>query len=170
MTNRIHLLAPEPGWHAALRDLTRRHGTLLALDETHTHVVGPGGATGRWGLDPDVVTIGKAVAGGVPMGAYGVTSTLGEELSAARQVATGGTLFGNQLSAAAAKAALTEVLVADAYEHTSRLGATLADGIEAAIAASGLPWTAIRFGPRSGSGTARSRGPARTPSPWSTRP
>jgi glutamate-1-semialdehyde 2,1-aminomutase len=169
MTNRIHLLAPAPGWHDALRALTSRHGTLLALDETHTHVVGPGGATGRWGLDPDVVTIGKAVAGGVPMGAYGVTSALGEELSAARQVATGGTLFGNPLSAAAAKAALTEVLVAGAYEHTGALGATLADGIEAAIAASGLPWTVIRFGPRSGQWYGRSRGPARGPSLSSTR-
>jgi glutamate-1-semialdehyde 2,1-aminomutase len=150
MTNRIHLLAPEPGWHNALRSLTREHGTLLALDETHTHVVGPGGATGMWNLDPDVVTIGKAVAGGVPMGAYGVTPALGEELLAARHVATGGTLFGNPLSAAAATAALTEVLVPAAYEHTSALGAKLADGIGAAIASSGLPWTPIRFGPRSG--------------------
>jgi glutamate-1-semialdehyde 2,1-aminomutase len=150
MTNRIHLLAPEPGWHEALRALTREHGTLLALDETHTHVVGPGGATGLWELRPDVLTIGKAVAGGVPMGAYGVTSALGEELLAAQNVATGGTLFGNPLSAAAAKAALTEVLVPAAYEHTSALGAELADGIDAAIASSGLPWTAIRLGPRSG--------------------
>jgi glutamate-1-semialdehyde 2,1-aminomutase len=150
MTNRIHLLAPEPGWHEALRALTRERGTLLALDETHTHVVGPGGATGLWDLHPDVLTIGKAVAGGVPMGAYGVTSTLGEELLATRHVATGGTLFGNPLSAAAAKAALAEVLVPGAYAHTSALGAELADGIEAAIASSGLPWTAIRFGPRSG--------------------
>ena len=62
MTNNIHLLAPEPGWHAELRDLTRRHGTLLGLDETHTNVVGPGGATGMWHLDPDILTIGKAVA------------------------------------------------------------------------------------------------------------
>src|SRR6266536_3864287 len=59
MTNSIHLLPPEPGWHDALRSLTREHGTLLALDETHTHVVGPGGATAIWQLDPDVVTIGK---------------------------------------------------------------------------------------------------------------
>jgi glutamate-1-semialdehyde 2,1-aminomutase len=150
MTNRVHLLAPEPGWHEALRTLTRGHGTLLALDETHTHVVGPGGATGWWGLEPDMVTIGKAVAGGVPMGAYGVTAALGGELEAAGNIATGGTLFGNPLSAAAAKAALTEVLVADAYRHTGRLGARLADGIRDAIAACGLPWTVIRFGPRSG--------------------
>jgi len=150
MTNHLHLLRPEPGWHAALRALTREHGTLLGLDETHTHVVGPGGATGLWQLDPDTVTIGKAVAGGLPMGAYGVTAELGEQLDADRNVATGGTLFGNPLSAAAAKAALTEVLVPAAYEHTTRLGGELADGIGAAISAAGLPWTAIRLGPRSG--------------------
>jgi glutamate-1-semialdehyde 2,1-aminomutase len=85
MTNYVHLLAPEPGWHEALRDLTRQHGTLLSLDETHTHVVGPGGATGLWRLRPDIVTIGKAVAGGLPMGAYGVTAELGEQLDAAPQ-------------------------------------------------------------------------------------
>src|SRR5215813_3529463 len=150
MTNHLHLLLPEPGWHQALRALTREHGTLLAIDETHTHVVGPGGATGLWQLRPDMVTIGKAVAGGLPMGAYGVTAELGEQLDAARNVATGGTLFGNPLSAAAAKAALSEVLVPDAYRHATALGGELADGIEQAIGAAGLPWTVIRFGPRSG--------------------
>jgi glutamate-1-semialdehyde 2,1-aminomutase len=150
MTNYVHLLLPAPGWHQALREATRQHGTLLAIDETHTHVVGPGGATGMWGLDPDMVTIGKAVAGGLPMGAYGVTADLGEHLDAARNVATGGTLFGNPLSAAASKAALTEVLVPGAYRHTAELGGELADGIEAALRAAGLPWTVIRFGPRSG--------------------
>jgi glutamate-1-semialdehyde 2,1-aminomutase len=150
MTNNVHLLLPEPGWHAALRDLTRQYGTLLALDETHTHVVGEGGATGLWQLHPDVVTIGKAVAGGLPMGAYGVTAELGEQLDVKHNVATGGTLFGNPLSAAAARAALTEVLLPAAYAHTTALGGELADGIEAAIGAAGLPWTAIRLGPRSG--------------------
>jgi glutamate-1-semialdehyde 2,1-aminomutase len=150
MTNTIHLLLPEPGWHDGLRALTSEHGTLLAIDETHTHVVGPGGATGLWQLRPDMVTIGKAVAGGLPMGAYGVTAELGEQLDAARNVATGGTLFGNPLSAAAARAALTQVLVADAYAHTTALGGQLADGIEKAIGAAGLPWTVIRLGPRSG--------------------
>jgi glutamate-1-semialdehyde 2,1-aminomutase len=150
MTNGIHLLAPAPGWHAALRDQTRQYGTLLAVDETHTHVVGPGGATAMWQLSPDMVTIGKAVAGGLPMGAYGVTAGLGEQLDVARNVATGGTLFGNPLSAAAAKAALTEVLVPGAYAHTTALGGELADGIEEAIGSAGLPWTVIRLGPRSG--------------------
>jgi glutamate-1-semialdehyde 2,1-aminomutase len=150
MSNHLHLLAPQDGWHAALRERTRAHGTLLAIDETHTHVVGRGGATELYGLEPDIVSIGKAVAGGVPMGTYGVTAELAAELDIAREVATGGTLFGNALSAAAARATLTEVLTAEAYAHTSELGAVLADGIEAAITAAGLPWTAIRFGPRSG--------------------
>jgi glutamate-1-semialdehyde 2,1-aminomutase len=150
MTNTIHLLMPAGGWHQALRDLTREHGTLLCIDETHTHVVGPGGATAMWGLSPDAVTIGKAIAGGLPMGAYGVSAELGEELDAGRKVATGGTLFGNPLSAAAAKAALTEVLVPAAYAHAAALGTKLADGIENAIASSGLSWTVIRLGPRSG--------------------
>ena len=150
LTNIVHFVEPEPGWHDRLRVLTAEHGTLLALDETHTHVVGPGGATGRWSLDPDIVTIGKAVAGAVPMGAYGVTPALADRLDIAENVATGGTLFGNPLSAAAAKAALGEVLVPGAYAHTSALGDLLADGIEVAIAAAGLPWTTYRFGPRAG--------------------
>jgi glutamate-1-semialdehyde 2,1-aminomutase len=123
---------------------------VLAYDETHTHVVGPGGASGLWGLDPDVVTIGKAVAGGLPMGAYGVTPALAQELDARKNVATGGTLFGNPLSAAASVAALTQVLTPAAYEHTTSLGGRLADGITQAIADVGLPWTAYRFGPRAG--------------------
>jgi glutamate-1-semialdehyde aminotransferase len=150
MTNRIHLLEPASGWHDALRAQTRAAGVVLAIDETHTHVVGEHGATGRFGLDPDIVTIGKAVAGGIPMGAWGMTPTLADEAQPERDIATGGTLFGNPLSAAAARAALTEVLVPEAYAHAAGLGADLADGIEAAIAEAGLPWTTIRFGPRSG--------------------
>jgi glutamate-1-semialdehyde 2,1-aminomutase len=150
LTNNVHFVPPEPGWHDALRAQTREHGTVLAYDETHTHVVGPGGATGLWGLDPDVITIGKAVAGGLPMGAYGVTPRLAVELDAAKNVATGGTLFGNPLSAAGAVAALTQVLTPEAYEHTAALGGQLADGIEGAIGDAGLPWTVYRFGPRAG--------------------
>ncbi len=150
MTNQVHFVAPSPDWHTTLRELTRQHGTLLALDETHTHVVGRGGATGLWQLDPDIVTIGKSIAGGIPLGAYGVTAALADELHVSRNVATGGTLFGNALSAAAAKATLTTVLTPAAYRHATALGGQLADGIQRAIDAHGLPWTAIRFGPRSG--------------------
>ncbi len=153
LTNNVHLLLPQPGWHEALRALTRETGTVLAIDETHTCVVGPGGATRTFGLEPDIVTIGKSIAGGVPLGAYGLIEPLAAEIDVKRKAggaATGGTLFGNPLSMAAARAALTKVLTPGAYDHTASLGARLADGIEAAIRASGLPWTAQRFGPRSG--------------------
>src|SRR5947208_15365733 len=150
LTNNIHFLPPEPGWHDELRRATRERGTVLAFDETHTHIVGEGGATGLWGLEPDVVTIGKAVAGGIPMGAYGVSVALAGELDQAKDVATGGTLFGNPLSASAAVAALTEVLVPAAYEHPTALGGILADGIDAALPDAGPPWTSYRFGPRAG--------------------
>jgi glutamate-1-semialdehyde 2,1-aminomutase len=153
MTNGIHFLPPAAGWHDELRSRTREHGALLAIDETHTHVVGPRGATGLWQLDPDVVTIGKAVAGGIPLGAYGVAERFRAEFDPSGpsgEIATGGTLFGNALSAAAARAALGEVLVPEAYAHTAALGARLADGITASISAVGLPWTPYRFGPRAG--------------------
>ena len=152
LTNNLHLLLPRPGWHEALRAVTRETGTVLAIDETHTHVVGHGGATRKLGLEPDIVTIGKSIAGGVPLGAYGMTEPLASEIDVRRDrvAATGGTLFGNPLSMAAARAALTKVLTPAAYDHTTALGDRLAGGIASAIREVGLPWTAQRFGPRSG--------------------
>jgi glutamate-1-semialdehyde aminotransferase len=159
LTN-VGVVQPDEGFHAALRRLTRGSGTILVLDETHTLICGPGGLVGRWGLEPDIVTLGKSIGGGVAIGAYGVREDLSsmlEEVSedgggglVEREVATGGTLFGNPLQMAAARAALTEVLTLDAYDRTARLGARLADGIEAAAAAVGLPWKAHRLFPRSG--------------------
>ena len=157
LTNAVGLLVPEPGFHEALRAATRETGTLLSYDETHTQVVGPGGLTAMWDLEPDVITVGKSIAGGVPLGAYGMTDAVAETLRrpAGRDdeksvIATGGTLFGNPLSMAAAKATLSEVLIDEAYEHTHVLGARLADGIETAISGAGLAWTTHRFWPRSG--------------------
>src|SRR6476620_4453658 len=72
MTN-IGIVPPEPGYHDALRALTREHGTLLLIDETHTLSAGPGGCTRAWGLEPDLVTVGKAIAGGVPAAALGLS-------------------------------------------------------------------------------------------------
>jgi glutamate-1-semialdehyde 2,1-aminomutase len=157
LTNNVGLLLPEPGFHDALRAITRETGTVLTYDETHTQVVGPGGLTRMWDLDPDVITIGKSIAGGVPLGAYGMTEAVADGLQrpAGRfdekeAVATGGTLFGNPLSMAAARATLGEVLTDDAYAHTHGLGARLADGIEKIVRDAGLPWTTHRFWPRSG--------------------
>jgi glutamate-1-semialdehyde 2,1-aminomutase len=157
LTNNVGLLLPEPGFHDALRAITRATGTVLAHDETHTQVVGPGGLTRMWSLQPDVVTIGKSIAGGVPLGAYGMTEDVADVLQrpAGRfdekeMIATGGTLFGNPLSMAAARATMGEVLTDDAYARTHVLGSRLADGIEKSIRGAGLPWTTHRFWPRSG--------------------
>jgi glutamate-1-semialdehyde 2,1-aminomutase len=157
LTNNGGLLMPDDRFHAGLREVTRRTGTLLAYDETHTQVVGPGGLTSRWGLDPDLVTVGKSIAAGIPLGAYGMTPDVAAVLErpAGRdddkpQVAVGGTLFGNPLSMAAARAAMGEVLTDEAYAHTQRLGTRLADGLEEVVATAGLAWTTHRFGPRSG--------------------
>jgi glutamate-1-semialdehyde 2,1-aminomutase len=158
LTNNFGLILPDEGWHDALRALTRAHGTLLAIDETHTQIVGPGGLTAEWGLAPDIVTCGKSVAGGVPFGAWGMTESVADVLTQAKGpdgersnlVAIGGTLFGNALSMAAARAVLTEILTPAAYASTQRLGARLADGMRSAVSAAGLPWHIHHLGPRAG--------------------
>jgi glutamate-1-semialdehyde 2,1-aminomutase len=150
LTNNVGLLLPDEGFHEEIRAITRETGTLLCYDETHTQVVGPGGLTRMWDLDPDMLTIGKSIAGGVPLGAYGMTDEVASVLERPGAVATGGTLFGNPMSMAAARATMGEVLTDEAYANTHVLGARLADGIEKAIAEVGLPWTTHRFWPRSG--------------------
>lgn len=150
------VIQPDPGFHAALRALTRERGTLLVIDEAHTLVCGPGGLTRRFALEPDILTLGKFVAGGVPLGAYGLSSSLAERFArpeAANPRATfasGGTLFANALSMAAARAAFEHVLTDDAYGRTASLGTRLADGIEERCRKRGLPWRAHRLYARSG--------------------
>ena len=158
LTNNFGMILPDPGFHAELRRLTREAGTLLAIDETHTQVVGPGGLTAAWGLDPDFVTCGKSIAGGVPFGAWGMTDEIATVLIQAKGadgersdlVAIGGTLFGNALSLAAARATMLEILTPAAYASTQRLGGRLADGMRAAVARVGLPCHIYRLGPRAG--------------------
>ena len=153
------VVLPDPGFHERLRELAREAGTLLVLDETHTLICGPGGLTRAWGLEPDMVVVGKAIGGGLPFGAYGMRAELaaaferGASLEGrAGELATGGTLFGNALSMAAARAALTEVLTPEAYEHAARLGARLADGLETIVSGAGLSWRVQRLWARSGIG------------------
>ncbi len=158
LTNNFGLILPDPGFHEALRELTRQTGTLLAYDETHTQVVGPGGLTRMWGLHPDFVTSGKSIAGGVPFGAWGMTEELaglltqhkGPDGERSDLVAIGGTLFGNALSFAAAKATMLEILTPQAYAHTQRLGSRLAEGMRAGVTRVGLPWHIHHLACRSG--------------------
>jgi glutamate-1-semialdehyde 2,1-aminomutase len=150
------VIQPAEGFHAELRRLTSEYDALLVLDETHTLVSGPGGLTARWGLKPDLLVVGKSIAGGVPLGAYGMTEALATllqhrpEASYGEEIATGGTLFGNALSLAAARATLIQVLTDEAYERAATLGARLADGIESLAAENGFQWRAHRLFNRSG--------------------
>jgi glutamate-1-semialdehyde 2,1-aminomutase len=158
MTNNYGLVLPDEGFHAGVRARTRAAGTLLAYDETHTQVFGPGGLTAMWSLEPDFVSAGKSIAAGVPFGAWGATEDIAMFLTQLKgpdgerfdMVALGGTLFGNALSMAAARATMLEVLTPEAYEHTQRLGAKLADGMGATVEKAGLPWHIPHVGPRAG--------------------
>jgi glutamate-1-semialdehyde 2,1-aminomutase len=153
LTN-IGIVHPEPGFHDALRELTRRHGALLAIDETHTICCGPGGFTGAHGLEPDIVTIGKPIAGGLPAAAYGFSEELAARLAGTIELedvdvgGVGGTLAANALSLAAMRATLDEVLTAAAFERMIPLAGRWAEGVEVGIAESGLPWHVTQLGCR----------------------
>jgi glutamate-1-semialdehyde 2,1-aminomutase len=153
MTN-MGIIHPAPGFHDALRELTRATGTVLILDETHTLSAGPGGYSARHGLEPDMLTVGKPVAGGLPAAAYGVSADLAARLAdelagpAADTAGIGGTLAANALSLAAMRRVLTEVLTEAAYDRMLRLGERFAAGVEAVIRAYDLPWHVSRLGGR----------------------
>ncbi|MEU9395217.1 transaminase [Streptomyces sp. NPDC048324] len=153
LTN-IGIVLPEPGYLEGVRELTRRHGTLLINDETHTFSAGPGGCTAAWGLDPDLLTIGKAIGGGIPAGAYGLSAELADRLLGRSDLdlidmgGVGGTLAGNALSVAAMRATLEHVLTEDAFAHMSKLSERFEAGVRAGIDAHGLPWTVSRLGAR----------------------
>ena len=153
LTN-IGIVLPEVGYLERLRELTRAAGALLIIDETHTASAGPGGCTAAWGLEPDVVTLGKWLGGGVPVGAYGVSAELAEGIEAdpdADYVDTGGvggTLAGNALSLAASRATMGEVLTAEAFERMESLCDRFVAGCEQAIAAHELPWSVVQLGAR----------------------
>jgi glutamate-1-semialdehyde 2,1-aminomutase len=153
MTN-MGIVLPDEGYHDALRALTRAHGTLLIIDETHTFSAGPGGCTTEWGLEPDLFTIGKAIGSGVPAGALGLTLETSERMLGQSEAdyedtgGVGGTLAGNALSMAAIRATLSEVLTADAFEHTIPLASRFCDGIREVVARHDLPWNVTQLGSR----------------------
>lgn len=153
LTN-IGIVLPADGYLEAVRTLTREHGTLLINDETHTFCCGPGGYTRAHGLDPDMITIGKPIAGGIPTGAYGMTDELAERVlertvwEAADVGGVGGTLAGNALSMAAARATLSEVLTDQAFGHMIEMGERFERGVQSVIEEAGLAWTVTRLGCR----------------------
>lgn len=153
LTN-IGIVLPEPGFHDALRELTRATGALLLIDETHTFSAGPGGYTEANGLEPDLLTIGKAIAGGVPAGAFGMTEDVAERIGGQLDAdyedtgGVGGTLAGNPLTAAAIRATLGEVLTAAAFERMIELAGRFTDGVRSVIDANELPWHVVQLGAR----------------------
>src|SRR3954469_21109410 len=153
LTN-IGIVLPQPGYLAGVRALTRKHGVYLINDETHTFSAGPGGATAAWGLDPDVLTIGKAIGGGIPIGAYGLSEALAgallgrDDLDLVDMGGVGGTLAGNPVSMAATRATLEEVLTDEAFAVMIATATTFADGIGEIIKRYGLPWSVSRLGAR----------------------
>jgi glutamate-1-semialdehyde 2,1-aminomutase len=153
LTN-IGIVLPEAGFLDGVGELCSRHGALLIVDETHTLSAGPGGCTAAWGLSPDAVTLGKSIAGGVPIGAYGVSAALAEQIAAEEDAdyedtgGVGGTLAGNALSLAAARATLAEVLTADAFERMSAMRERFVAGIEAALERHSVPWSVVGLGAR----------------------
>jgi len=154
LTN-IGIVLPEDGYLAELIDLAHAHGTFVVLDETHTISAGPGGMTKLLGLQPDAVTIGKAIGGGVPIGAWGLRAELAEALLGDASAdledtgGVGGTLAGNGLSLAAARATLTEVLTPEVFARMQAVAHELARRERALFASWELPWSVVELGARS---------------------
>ena len=153
MTN-IGIVLPDEGYLQAVGELAKKYGAAWIIDETHTISVGPGGMTALHGLKPDVLTIGKAIAGGIPTGTFGMRAEIAERIRAKVErelIDTGGigsTLAGNALSLAAMRATLTQVLTDEAFERMVALGTQWCDGVDAAIKEFDLPWYCSRLGAR----------------------
>ena len=153
MTN-IGIIHPDPGYHEALRSLTRKYGTYLIIDETHTICTGPGGYTKEYDLEPDMLTIGKPIGSGIPAGVYGFTQEVADRIGETTTIdeadvgGIGGTLAGNALSLAAIKATLSNVLTEDAFKVMIPLAVRWADGVQTVINEYQLPWVVNRLGCR----------------------
>jgi len=155
LTN-IGIVLPESGFFEGVRELCDASGTLLIIDETHTFSAGPGGATKRFNLKPDAITIGKSLGGGVPCGAFGLSEDLASRVLAGVEEGAdiddvggvGGTLAGNALSLAAMRAVLGEVLTEEAFIHMEKLATTFAEGVQRTIVANHLPWSITQLGAR----------------------
>jgi glutamate-1-semialdehyde 2,1-aminomutase len=153
MTN-IGIVLPEKGYLKEVEKLAKKYGTLLIIDETHTISAGFGGMTKQLGLKPDFLTIGKAIAGGVPTGTFGMTKAVSDAIKKAVKIEiidTGGigsTLAGNAFSLAAMRATLEKVLTPSAFKHMIALGDRWSDGVDAAIKEFDLPWHCNRLGAR----------------------
>ncbi|MGL5865215.1 MAG: transaminase, partial [Dermatophilaceae bacterium] len=156
LTN-IGIVLPEPGFLDGVRELATRYGSLLMIDETHTFSAGWGGATREWGLQPDLLVIGKSIGGGIPCGAYGITDEIARSVTRLTDAGdadivdvggVGGTLAGNAMSTAAMRATLGEVLTTDAFAHMTSLAQEFEAGVQATLDEYDVPWSVRRLGAR----------------------
>jgi len=153
LTN-IGIVLPDPGYHEAVRDLCTKYDVLLVIDETHTICAGPGGYTARYGLKPDLLTIGKTLGSGVPSAAYGMTEAVAQRVTEgtfwkeADVGGVGGTLAGNALSLAAMRVTLGEVLTDEAFDRMEQVAIRFTEGVEGVISSHELPWHVVRLGCR----------------------
>lgn len=142
----LGVVLPEPGYLEAVRELTRRHGIVLIFDEVKTGLcIAAGGATERFGVTPDMVTLAKTLGGGLPSGAIGGTEEVFEVVEDER-VYQVGTYNGNPLTMAAARASLLEVLTPEAYEHLDALNERLLADCQSVIERHGLSGYAVGVG------------------------
>ncbi|MDY0882512.1 aspartate aminotransferase family protein [Dongia soli] len=153
LTN-IGMVLPQPGYLEGLRQLTRKYGTLLVIDETHTISTGYGGYTRTHRLEPDFLTIGKPIAGGIPCSVYGCTAEMAAKMKEAETASgpgysgMGTTLSANAMALKAMRANLEQVMTLAAYEHMLPLSERLARGIEAEIRKRNVPWHVSNVGAR----------------------
>ena len=153
LTN-IGIVLPHEGYSEGVREITRKHDVLLVIDETHTLCAGPGGCTAAWALEPDFLVVGKPIAGGVPLAAYGMTAEIADRLTGpmleheADVSGVGGTLTANALALAASRAALSSALREEDYAVAIPLAERFTAGVQDVIDRHRLPWHVQRLGCR----------------------
>jgi len=153
MTNR-GIILPDPGYHDALRELTRKYDTLLIIDETHTLCCGIGGYTAEHRLKPDMITMGKPLASGIPVAAFGISQYVSDKImtrilsDGTDESGLGGTLTGNALAVAAMRATLENVITKKNFDKMMPLAERFEAGAKKVIESTGVPWHVVRLGVR----------------------
>lgn len=153
MTN-CGMILPQPGYHDALRRLTRAAGTLLLIDETHTVSTALGGYSRAHGLEPDLFVVGKAIAGGIPASVWGMSADVAERLRQVHRTrppghsGIGTTLSGSPLQLACIRACLSEIMTAETYGRMEAMAQRIEHGLQEVIARHRLPWHVARLGAR----------------------
>jgi glutamate-1-semialdehyde 2,1-aminomutase len=153
LTN-IGIVLPQDGYIQGVRNITRKYDVLLVVDETHTICAGPGGCTKLWNIDPDFVVIGKTIGGGIPVGAYGMTSEIALRLETAMTghdvdvSGVGGTLSGSALAMSAMRATLSNALTQDDFDQTIPLATRWTQGVKQVCVKRNLDWHVQQLGCR----------------------